>query len=443
MPAQSSLNKKILALAVPNIITNIAIPLLGMVDMGLMGHLESGIYIGAVAVGTTIFSFIFWGFGFLRMGTSGFTAQAYGSRNLQETMMTLYRSLIIAIITGLLVILLQHFIAMIAFSLIHSSKEVEILARQYFFIRVYAAVPTLCLYAFTGWFIGMQNANIPMTLSVSVNILNILFSLFFIQVLDMKSKGIALANVLSQYAGLLMAVIFFYRFYRKLLKYKIGHLKLKFTKAVKDFARVNADIFIRTLCLILTLSFFTAKSASGGDTILAVNSLLFQLFYFFSYFIDGFAYAAEALVGKSIGANDRDQLVKIIKRLFYWGLVLSVPFTLLYFFGGDVILGMMTNNLQIRSAASPYLFWIALIPVISFSAFLWDGIYVGATASKAMRNSMLIITFVLFLPAYYILEPLLGNHGLWLAMMIFLASRGAFLGLLSRKAVIVKVKSEK
>ncbi|MHC1705939.1 MAG: MATE family efflux transporter [Bacteroidales bacterium] len=433
------MNKKILVLAIPNIVTNIAIPLLGMVDMGLMGHLESGIYVGAVAVGTTIFSFLFWSFGFLRMGTSGFTAQALGSRNLQESMMTLYRSLIVAVAAGVIIILFQAIIAWVAFSLIASSREVEVLARQYFYIRVYAAIPTLCLYAFTGWFIGMQNARIPMVLSITVNVLNILFSLFFIQVMNMKSNGIALANVLSQYSGLLLALLFFYRYYHKLLRYRISSLKMQYTKAMQGFLKVNADIFIRTLCLILTLSFFTAKSAKAGDTLLAVNSLLFQLFYFFSYFIDGFAYAAEALVGKSIGAGDKAQLKKVIKRLFSWGFFLSLPFTVLYFLAGNNILRLLTDNITLLESAGPYLFWVGLVPLITFSAFLWDGIYVGATASRAMRNSMLIITFIIFLPSYYILEPLLGNHGLWLAMLIFMASRGVILGLMAKKSVLGRI----
>lgn len=435
----SSLNRKILVLAIPNIVTNIAIPLLGMVDMGLMGHLESGIYVGAIAVGTTIFSFIFWSFGFLRMGTSGFTAQALGGRNLKDAMMTLYRSLLVAVFLGILVIALQQLIAEIAFSLIKSSREVEMLARQYYFIRVYAALPTLCLYAFTGWYIGMQNARIPMILSVTVNIMNIIFSLFFIQVMQMKSNGIALANVISQYLGLLLAVIFFFLFYKKLLKYRIGDLRMKYTKAFREFLQVNTDIFIRTLCLIVALSFFTAKSAKAGDTLLAVNSLLFQLFYFFSYFIDGFAYAAEALVGKSIGAKDHQLLVKVIRRLFSWGFVICLLFTVLYALGGGIILLTLTDNATILTAARPYLFWIALVPMISFAAFLWDGIFVGATASRAMRNSMLIITLGIFLPAYYLLEPVFGNHGLWMAMMLFLASRGIILGIASKKAVFQQI----
>ncbi|MCX6269795.1 MAG: MATE family efflux transporter [Bacteroidetes bacterium] len=430
----SPLNKRILALAIPNVVTNIAIPLLGMVDMGLMGHLGSAVYIGAIAVGTTIFNFIFWSFGFLRMGTSGFTAQAYGRRNLEESMMTLYRALFLGFSAGLMLILLQMPIDWLAFSLIHGSKEVETLARQYFYIRIYAAPPTLCLYAFTGWYIGMQNARIPMTVSISVNILNILFSLCFIFLLGMKTRGIALANVFSQYAGIFLATAFFLIYYRKLLKYK-PILKLG-TRNFWKFLSVNKDIFIRTLCLIFVGSFFTAKSASSGDAILAVNSLLFQLFYFFSYFIDGFAYAAEALVGKYKGAGNSFQLVRVIRRLFFWGMIISLVFTIIYSLAGHWVLSLLTNNLIVLTDAGPYLFWLGLVPLITFSAFLWDGIYVGATASRAMRNSMIVAAFLVFLPAWYLFKGILGNHGLWLAMMLFMGTRGVLLTWFSKRAVL-------
>ncbi len=429
------MDKRILALAVPNIITNIAIPLLGMVDMGLMGHLESGVYVGAVAVGTTIFSFLFWSFGFLRMGSSGFTAQAFGSRNLKESMMILYRSLGVGLAVGVIIILLQWPIQYVALRLINGSDAVETLARQYFYIRVYASPPTLCLYAFTGWFIGMQNSRIPMILSVSVNVMNILFSMMFIFWAGMKSNGIALANVFSQYLGLGLALLFFLSYYRKLLRYKPV---MQWTASIRLFLTVNSDIFIRTICLILVLSFFTAKSAKQGDTLLAVNSLLFQLYYFFSYFIDGFAYAAEALTGRYIGARDRSSLVRLMRRLFLWGLCLSAPFSLIYAFGGRTILSLLTNHQEILSASRPYLVWISLVPLISFAAFLWDGIYVGATASKAMRNAMLFITIVVFFPVYYFLDKPFGNHGLWATLLIFLVSRGLILTILSKKSVLAR-----
>jgi len=432
------MNRKILLLAIPNIVTNITIPLLGMVDLGLMGHLESVIYIGAIALGSMIFNFLFWGFGFLRMGTSGFTAQAFGSKNLQEATRVLVRAVVVAIGGGVLMILLQVPITNFAFLLIGGSAEVEMLARQYFYIRIYAAPATLVMYALTGWFIGMQNARTPMILAISINILNILFSLSFIYLFGMKSDGIALANVMSQCAGILLSLLFLRGYLKKLKKYYNFRDAMNW-KAIKPFVSVNKDIFIRTLCLIFVLSFFTTESAQTGDTILAVNTLLFQFFYFFSYFIDGYAYAAEALTGRYVGARDQLQLKRVIRQLFLWGLSLSGIFTLIYGFGGELILRLLTDNPTVIMESQSYFFWVLLIPFVTFSAFLWDGIYIGATASVPMRNSMVIITLVVFLPAYYLLREPMGNNGLWLATMIWLAARGISLWLLSKRAIYERV----
>jgi len=428
------MNRKILLLAIPNIVTNISIPLLGMVDLGLMGHLESGIYIGAIALGSMIFNFLFWGFGFLRMGTSGFTAQAFGRRDLRESMLVLIRSVVIALGGGILFIFLQEPIARLAFSLIGGSPEVEQLAREYFYIRIYASPATLTIFALTGWFIGMQNARNPMILSISINVLNILFSLALIHLFSMKSNGIALANVLSQSTGIVLGLLLLRGYLRKLKKFFSLSDAMNW-KAIKPFVAVNRDIFIRTLCLIFVLSFFTTQSANTSDTVLAVNTLLFQFFYFFSYFIDGYAYAAEALTGRYIGARNPSQLKKAIRLLFIWGISITVVFTVIYGFGGEFFLRLLTDNASLITESQPYLFWIVLVPVITFSAFLWDGIYIGATASVPMRNSMVVITLLIFLPAYYLLREPMGNNGLWLAMMIWLAARGISLWLLSGKAI--------
>ena len=436
------MNRKILLLAIPNIVTNISIPLLGMVDLGLMGHLESELYIGAIALGSMIFNFLFWGFGFLRMGTSGFTAQAFGSRDLKESMHVLIRSMVVAISGGVLMILLQIPIERLAFMLIGGSQEVEQLAREYFYIRIYASPATLVMYALIGWFIGMQNARTPMILMISINVLNIIFSLGFINLLNMKSDGIALANVLSQCAGIVLTIFFISGYYRKLKKYYNLRDAMKW-KAIKPYIAVNKDIFIRTLCLIFVLSFFTTQSASESDSILAVNTLLFQFFFFFSYFIDGYAFAAEALIGRYIGARDPSQLKRAIRLLFYWGIGLTAGFTVIYGLGGEFLLSLLTNNPTLILESNPYFFWVILIPIITFSAFLWDGIYVGATATVPMRNSMLIITVLVFLPAYYLLREPLGNNGLWLATMIWLAARGISLWFLSKKAIYSKIATRK
>jgi MATE family multidrug resistance protein len=432
------LNRRILRLAIPNIVTNITIPLLAMVDLGLMGHLGSVKYVGAVALGGMIFSFIFWAFGFLRMGTSGFTAQAYGQRNFAEAGNILIRSIVFASGGGLFLILMQWPMSWAAFNLVNGSIEVETMAKEYFNIRIYAAPATLFIYAIIGWFIGMQNARLPMILAISVNLLNVLLSILFIKGLGMGSNGVAWANVISQYGGLLLG-LFLLSFYWPKIGSKIKLAEALSRKAFIRFFHVNKDIFIRTLCLIFTLSFFTTQSANTSDTILAVNTLLFQFFYFFSYFVDGFAYAAEALAGRYIGSGDRVMLKKVIRRLFTWGGVIALTFTLLFLVGGGFILRLLTNDPVTISAAQPFMFWVVLVPLITFAAFIWDGIYVGATASKAMRKSMVVITTLIFLPSYYLLEPVLGNNGLWLAMMLFMGARGVFLSVMAKKALFVRI----
>ena len=433
------MNRKILNLALPNIVTNSSIPLLGMVDLSLMGHMGSPVYIGAIAVGGMIFNFLFWGFGFLRMGTSGFTSQAFGSRNLSEATNVLVRALFSGLAGGILLIMLQWPLAWISFRIIHGSSAIELLAHQYYNIRIYAAPATLCIYALYGWFIGMQNARVPMIMAISINLLNIIFSLLFVVVFKMNSNGLAWANLLSQYTGLLLGLYFVGLYARKLDKY-LNFRKALQPKSFREFISVNKDIFIRTLCLIFTLSFFTTQSANESVITLAVNTLLFQFFYFFSYFVDGFAYAAEALAGRYIGAGDRIMLKAVIRRLFVWGIAIATAFTLIYAFGAQTILRILTNDQITLNAAKPYLFWVVLVPTITFSAFIWDGVFVGATASKAMRNSMLIITTLIFLPAYYLLHPLMGNHGLWLAMMLFMGSRGIFLSFFAKKAVFGRIQ---
>ncbi|MFZ4400276.1 MAG: MATE family efflux transporter [Bacteroidales bacterium] len=428
------MNKKILRLAIPNVISNITIPLLGLVDVGLMGHLGSQVYIGGIAIGTMIFNIIFWAFGFLRMGSSGFTAQAYGQRNFPEAIMVLARSLTMAIISGVTIILLQKPIALIAFKFIGTSSGVECIASEYYYIRIYAAPATIALTAVFGWLIGMQNAKTPLAIAILVNIINIIYSLFFVKVLGMKAEGIAWGSLLAQYSGLLFAVWMIHRHYGKLFIH-FSFEKLKDLKPFRNFLAVNKDIFIRTLLLILTISFFTVRSAQLGDVVLAGNTLLYQFFIFFSYFMDGFAFAAEALVGKYYGAKDSKRLKKTVNRLFVWGGGITAGFTFIFILFGKMLLPLLTDNQEIIQSAQHNFYWVYLIPLASFAAFLWDGIYVGCTASVAMRNSMIISVIVLFFPLYFIVFKGMGNNGLWIAFMIFLASRGILLQLQARKQI--------
>jgi len=433
------MNRSILKLALPNIVSNITIPLLGLVDLALMGHLDSEIYIGAIALGGVIFNFIYWGFSFLRMSTSGFTAQAFGEKNFTESITILLRALLVAGFIGILILVLQAPIAWASFKIIGGSNEVETLANQYFRIRVWAAPAALGLFVFNGWFLGMQNARYPMIIAISVNIINIILSMFFVFVLKMNSEGVALGTAISQYVGLVIAFILFSGKYKYLLK-NTSIKALVNLKILIEFFRVNTDIFIRTFCIIAVFTFFTSKSASINNTILAVNSILIQLLLFFSFFIDGFAFAGEALVGKFVGAKEIKNLKKVVKLLFYWGAGLALIFTIIYLPGVKIILKLLTSQTDVIQIAQPFLFWVILVPIASFASFIWDGIYIGATASKAMRNTLLGSTFLVFAPVYYFLNPSLENHALWLGMILFMFSRGVFQTILYRKVILRKFK---
>jgi MATE family multidrug resistance protein len=432
------MNKEIIRLAIPNIISNLTVPILGMVDLALLGHLESEIYIGAIALGGMIFNIIYWGFGFLRMGTSGFTAQAYGKGDEREVMLVLGRAGFVALSGGILILILQYPIALLSFWIMDGSREVEVLAREYFFIRVFAAPATIILYAFSGWFLGMQNAKYPMIIAIVVNVLNVAFNFYFVYGLDMKHEGVALGTVLAQYSGLILAIALFLKKYKRYLE----HLQIKAmmkVKAMKEFFLVNSDIVVRTLLLLFVFSFFTNQSAKISNEILAINTLLLQYLFIFSYFIDGFANASEALAGKYYGAGNKNELKKVISMIFLWGIYISIPFTLVYLIAGKNLLYILTDQADIIENAASYLLWIALVPLITFAAFIWDGVYIGATATKAMRNAMIVSTLIVFLPAYYLLINSLGNHGLWFAMMLFMASRGILLTLLYRRSILSKV----
>ena len=382
------MNKKILRLAIPNIISNVTIPLLGLIDLALMGHLKSEVYIGAVSLGTVLFNFIYWGFSFLRMSTSGFTAQAYGENNKQESFNILARAILISTLISIIIIFLQIPIEWLCFKTINGSIEVETLAREYFRIRVWAAPATLGLYALNGWFLGMQNARYPMITSILANVFNIIFSFIFVFTFDLASAGVAWGTVIAQYLGIAIGLFLFYKKYRQMLVFW-NWKSIIDIPALKNFFRVNSDIFIRTFCVIIIFTFFTSKSASIDDHILAVNSLLIQFLLFFSFFIDGFAFAGEAMAGRFLGEKDRPNFNLLTKNLFIWGIGLAVIFGILFLLGNRLILGILTNQTSLIETAQEYVFWVVLTPIFTFSSFIWDGIYIGATASKEMRNSML------------------------------------------------------
>ena len=424
-------NREILQIALPSIVSNITVPLLGLIDAAIVGHLGAASYIGAIAVGGMLFNIIYWIFGFLRMGTSGMTSQAYGQKDEAETMRILARSMGVGMLIALALIILQYPIERIAFTLMKATPEVERLASLYFRICIWGAPAVLGLYSISGWCIGMQNSRFPMYVAITQNIVNILASLVLVYGFGMKIEGVAIGTLVAQYAGLLMAAWLWTSHFKRLLPYIILQTLLA-KGAIRRFFQVNRDIFFRTLCLVAVTMYFTSAGAAQGEVILAVNTLLMHFFTFFSYIMDGFAYAGEALVGKHLGANDRPALRQMVHQLFVWGIVLSLVFTLVYGIGGKVFLGLITNEQSVITASSAYFYWVLAIPLAGFAAFLYDGIFIGATATRWMLYAMSIATTAFFL-IYYGFRGTMDNHALWLAFITYLALRGIVQGFLGRK----------
>jgi len=412
-----------------------------MADLAILGHLQGSpeAYIGAIALGGMIFNFIYAIFSFLRMGTTGFTAQAFGAKDVRESGLILARSMSVAFAGAMLMIILQGPVDWFTFILIDSSQKVETLASEYFFIRIWAAPATLGLLALNGWFLGMQNARIPMFLAILVNVLNVAANFVFVYGYGMKSDGVAWGTLIAQYVGFISALILLLRYYKSNLK----HIRVKAMlriSALRRFFMVNRDIMIRTVLLILAFSLFTTSSAKMGDDILAVNTLLLQFLFLFSYFLDGFAYAAESLAGKFYGAKDLLSLKTFTRYIFIWGVIISLPFSLAYLTAGEYILYILTDNQRVIANCMPYLPWLALIPIVSFGAFIWDGIFTGCTSTAAMRNTMIVSTLMIFIPLNYLLPYPLGNHGLWIAILAFMLARSVIMSLYAPKAVFYSIK---
>ncbi len=453
------MNRRILGLALPNIITNITVPLLGMVDTAIMGHLsEEGL--GAIAIGASLFNLIYWNFGFLRMGTSGITAQAYGAKRWDEAVKTLVRACTIALGIALALIVLQWPIGLLVPVIFEGSDKVLAMALTYFQVRIWAAPATLGLYAIKGWFIGMQDSKTPMWIAIALNIVNIVFSLLFVLVFHWDIAGVALGTVVAQYSGLAMGIFFLRR------KFRNEELRMKHEASadatsrssflrgalrweeMRRFFKVNGDIFLRTVCLSAVFTFITAAGSHISDEVLAVNNLLMQFFTLFSYIMDGFAYAGESLVGRYIGAREAKNLRSAVRLLIVWGLVLTVVFTGAYAVGGKWFLAIFTDQQSVIDAAGDYLFWVLIVPVCGFAAFLFDGIFIGATASRSMRNAMFVATAAFFAVYYGLkalnapLDTLTWNNILWTAFIVFLTLRGLLQWMRLRKDVYGQVETK-
>jgi MATE family multidrug resistance protein len=409
-------------IAAPMILSNVSVPLLGMVDTGVVGHLESAVYLGAVAIGATIFGFLYTGMNFLRMGTTGIAAQRFGAGDNDGLRVSLGQAVIVALLIAFLLIALQVPIVNFALQLIGGEPDVQSFAYEYFSIRIWSAPGTLVNYVLIGWFLGLQNARVPLFIFLTINITNIVLDLAFVLGLGMKVDGVALASVIAEYSGMIIGLAFV----AKSLREHTGHWPLARLFRIRAYAAyfsVNGNLLIRTMALMFTFAFVTAQGARLGGLVLAANAVLMNIQLLTSMALDGFAHAAEALVGKAIGQKNREALQRSVRLSLKWSLFFAVGFCLLYLLFGPLLIRTLTDLTDVRETAMRYLPWLILSPLVSVWSFLYDGVYVGATRAKEMRDIMLVSTFAVFLPAWFLLQGY-GNHGLWLAFTLFMASRG-------------------
>ena len=445
-----NLHRDILRLAIPSIVSNITVPLLGLVDVAIMGHIGDARFIGAIAVGSMIFNVMYWLFGFLRMGTSGLTAQAYGRENQAETALILRQSMKVALSIGMLIILLQWPLRMLALWLMQPSEEVAQIVTPYYNICVWGAPAVLGLYAMTGWYVGMQNTRIPMMVAIIQNVVNILASLFFVFALHMQAEGVALGTLVAQWAGFALSLklrvesVEFAIARQDPLNEKTGAVANSTLSTLHStlstfhstLFTVNRDIFLRTLCLVAVNLYFTSAGAQQGTLVLAVNTLLMQLFTIFSYFMDGFAYAGEALSGRYYGAGNQKMLQSVVRCLFGWGTAMVVLFTLLYGVGGETFLTLLTSDHEVISASSDYFLWALLIPVCGMAAFVWDGVFIGITATRGMLEACFVAALAFF-TIWFLGRNALGNHALWLALNVYLLLRGVVQTIVYQKRLTI------
>lgn len=427
-------DKQILQLAVPSIVSNITVPLLGLADLAIVGHMGSEQYIAAIAVGSMVFNVVYWLFGFLRMGTSGMTSQALGREDYPSVRQLLHRSLNVSMAIAVFFLVVQVPLLRLALTAISPSLQVWPLVTAYFNIVIWGAPAVLGLYGLTGWFIGLQNTRIPMLVSILQNVVNIVASLCFVFGLNMRIEGVALGTLVAQWTGFLLALWFA----RRQMKAVSAFLSADKGRGIGQitwgsFFGVNRDIFLRTLCLVAVNLFFTSAGARQGDMMLAVNTLLMTFFTLFSYVMDGFAFAGEALGGKLYGARDRNGLRVMMSRLWLIGGAMVVVFTAAYALGGDVLLALLTDDRAVAKAAEPFFFWVCLVPMAGVGAFIYDGIFIGLTATRGMLLSSVVST-VLFFAFFFIgISCFPPNHVLWMAFVVYLSLRGLMQHLIIRK----------
>ncbi|MBQ6573291.1 MAG: MATE family efflux transporter [Bacteroidales bacterium] len=427
------MNKTVLKLAIPSIFANITVPLVGMADTAIAGRLGDATVLGGIAIASMLFDLLYWNMGFLRVGTGGMVAQAYGRGDYKDAMSTFALGITTALAFAFLFIVCQWVYVEAAFHFIECSPGIEALAREYFFIRIWAAPATLSLNVFKGFFIGMQNAVSPMAVDITVNVTNIAASIFFAFYAGLGFSGIAWGTLVAQYVGLILAVSLMVFQYR-------GHFHLMDIRndirpgKIRKFFMLNADLFVRSLCFLFIYAGLTSLAAKYGDVDLAVSSIMMKLMLLYSYFIDGFAYAGEALSGRYIGARDRESLTRAVKVIFMWCCGIGIVSTLGYWAGGEWLVRLMATDATVIAESARFLPWLLVMPFVSSVAFTWDGIFIGATATKALRNSMLWAV-VGFFASYFLLRGTIGVQSLWVGYMMHLVVRTVYLSAVAKKEV--------
>lgn len=416
------------------ILSAVSVPLLGMVDTGVTGHLDDAAYLGAVAVGSALFGFLFVGFNFLRMGTTGIAAQRFGAKDADGLRTSLGQASITALAIAVVLLALQQPIGRFGIYLLGAEGEVADLAELYFGIRIWSAPATLLNYALVGWFIGLQNARIPLVIMVTTNVVNIILDLVFVFGLGLTVDGVAAASVIAETTGAAVGILFVIReLHRQGGRWNLPALSN--VRAYAAFFSVNANLFVRTIALVGTLTFVTAQGARLGALTLAANAVLMNLQNLTSFALDGLAHAAEALVGKAIGQRSRQAVEEAVRLTLRWSLYVALMFCAAYALGGRAIIRLLTDLPDVREITFEYLPWLIVLPFISVWSFLYDGVFVGATRAREMRDIMLGSALLIFLPSWYLLQPF-ANHGLWLAYTLFMAARGVGMHICYRRRLL-------
>lgn len=440
MSRAGTINRQILGLAGPSILANITVPLVGIVDLAISGHLGDAVSIGGIAIGSMLFDLLYWNMGFLRVGTGGITAQAYGRKDWKCAAETFMQGIMTAMAVALVCLLIQWLYVKVAFMLVDCTPEVAAIAKDYFFIRIWAVPATLSLFVFKGWFIGMQNTVFAMVVDIWVNVVNMIASWLLAFHSPMGINGVAAGTLIAQWSGLILASALIMIRYRSILRLASIRQSARWAK-IRSFFSINIDLFVRSISLLVVYTGFTALAARFGDTQLAVSSVMMKLLLLYSYFVDGFAYAGEALTGRYIGAQDKENLKATVRWNFFWCMVIAVVSTVLYAVLPRWMISIITDNQEVIEACGPFLFWLLLMPVMSCIAFTWDGIYIGATASRALRNCT-IGSAVVFLLLYWATAGKFGVQSIYIAYFGHLVFRSIYQTAVYRKNIYIRVPGE-